>query len=44
VSPRTCPGVCWVAGAGIRRRPRPVVAALVVSLVIATLGRRALTR
>ncbi|RZV08823.1 glycosyl transferase family 2 [Natrinema hispanicum] len=44
VSPRTCPGVCWVAGAGIRRRPRPVVAALVVSFVIATLGRRALTR
>ncbi|WP_435552238.1 glycosyltransferase family 2 protein [Natrinema sp. CGMCC1.2065] len=38
-SPRTYPGVCWVAGAGLRRRSRPIVAALVALLVVITLGR-----
>jgi len=44
VSARTYPGVCWVAGTGVRRRPIPIVVVFVFLLVTATLGRRALTR
>ncbi|MGQ3412223.1 glycosyltransferase family 2 protein [Natrinema sp. LN54] len=44
VSPRTYPGICWVAGSGVRRRPLPIAATLVALLVAATLGRRTLSR
>ena len=43
-SPRTYPGVCWVAGAGVRRRPLPVVVALGCLLAATTLGRRVLAQ
>ncbi|PCR89642.1 glycosyltransferase family 2 protein [Natrinema ejinorense] len=43
-SPRAYPGVGWVAGVGVRRRPRPVVATLVVLLVATAVGRRVLSR
>ncbi|WP_254522932.1 glycosyltransferase family 2 protein [Natrinema caseinilyticum] len=43
VSPRTYPGVCWVAGVGVRRRPLPVVVTLAVLLVATSFGKRALS-
>ncbi|SEQ54984.1 glycosyltransferase family 2 protein [Natrinema salaciae] len=43
-SPRTLPGVCWVAGTGVRRRPLPVVATVALLVVGTTLGWRALSR
>lgn len=45
VSPRTYPGVCWVAGVGVRRRPLPVVVtvAVLLLLVATSFGRRALS-
>ncbi|WP_408958823.1 glycosyltransferase family 2 protein [Natrinema sp. 74] len=44
VSPRAYPGVCWVAGVGVRRRPRPIVGTLLFALVATLVGRRALAR
>ena len=43
VSPRHYPGVLWVAGAGVRRRPAPiaVTALLTTALVAMTVGRLA---
>ncbi|MDS0477599.1 glycosyltransferase [Natrinema sp. 1APR25-10V2] len=44
VSPRAYPGLCWVAGVGVRRRPRPIAGTLLFVLVATVLGRRALAR
>ncbi|QLG50755.1 glycosyltransferase family 2 protein [Natrinema halophilum] len=43
VSPRTYPGVCWVAGVGIRRRPLPAVVTLAVLVIATIFGRRMLS-
>ncbi|WP_252700054.1 glycosyltransferase family 2 protein [Natronosalvus vescus] len=42
VSARHYPGLLWVAGTGVRRRPLPVVASVFLVLVAAVLGRQAL--
>ncbi|ELY77342.1 glycosyltransferase family 2 protein [Natrinema gari] len=44
VSPRAYPGVCWAAGMGVRRRSRPIAAALAVLLVVTPLCRRVRSR
>ncbi|WP_254763820.1 glycosyltransferase family 2 protein [Natrinema marinum] len=44
VSPRAYPGLCWVAGVGVRRRPRPIVGVLLFILAASVLGWRALSQ
>ena len=44
VSARHVPGLCWTAGAGIRRRPTPIAATLAVLVGATVLVRAALSR
>ncbi|MDQ2051490.1 glycosyltransferase family 2 protein [Natronolimnohabitans sp. A-GB9] len=43
-SPRRYPGLCWAAGTGVRRRPGPIAAVLVIGLVATVLSRTAIVR
>lgn len=44
VSPRHAPGLCWVTGTGVRRRPVPIVATVLLLVFLTTIGRRTLPR
>ncbi|MFC4544564.1 glycosyltransferase family 2 protein [Halosolutus amylolyticus] len=39
-SPRHVPGLCWAAGTGIRRRPIPIVATVLLAGLAASVGQR----
>ncbi|ELY99705.1 family 2 glycosyl transferase [Natrialba chahannaoensis JCM 10990] len=43
-SPRRCPGLCWAAGTGVRRRPKTVLAGTAVVVLVAITMIAALAR
>ncbi|WP_265110944.1 glycosyltransferase family 2 protein [Halosolutus halophilus] len=41
-TPRHVPGLCWAAATGVRRRPTPIVATILLAGLVATVGQRTL--